>query len=300
MWYALGMPGRWASRHAKSSQFNGPASFVGHSVALRPMCGIGPILLLVCGCVPSDFGDPNQRIFDFQNSQYDRMQLRPLVAGMARLVEPTPKGLRMHLPAGPGPERVGIKPVFSIQGDFEITASFEVVRLEQPKSGSGVGPAIHLVFQSPLEPTAVLSRLQRQEGRQVFSSYYAVWDDAQKKSDRQKRLQFRAARDKLGKLRVVRTGETLEFYVVDGLSDNFELVDRVPAVPYDVREIWLVLNRHGDSAAGEVIWKDVTIRAAGFSTPQPRPRGNWLVRAVPAVVVILAATAAVWLWWRRR
>ncbi|GIW92676.1 MAG: hypothetical protein KatS3mg110_0717 [Pirellulaceae bacterium] len=147
---------RWASGHANS---------IGQSVAIGRIYAIWPMLVLVCGCVPAEFADPNQRTFDFQNSQYDRMQLRPLVAGMARLVEPNAKGLRMHLPAGPGPERVGIKPVFSIQGDFEITASFEVVRAEQPKSGSGVGPAIHLVFQSPLEPTAVLSRLQRQEGR---------------------------------------------------------------------------------------------------------------------------------------
>jgi len=237
-----------------------------------------------------------ERRFDFRNGQFDNTQLRPIGEGTARLLQPGPDGLRVSIPGGAGPDRVGFKPQWAIEGDFEITASFEVARADKPDKGYGVGPGVHLIFKSPGEDAATLSRLIRVKEGDVFGAHYATSDDPKNPKQRNRRVKLSPASERSGKLRLVRSGDTLHYFVVDGNADDFREIDQGPVVREPVGQIWIVLNRHGASTAAQVVWKDLTVRAEAFRDPKVRGRG------VPIAIVAgaLAALAGGLWYWRTR
>lgn len=241
-----------------------------------------------------------ERRFDFRKGQFDNVQLRPIGEGTARLLQPGPDGLRVRIPAGSGPDRVGFKPQWTIEGDFEITASFEVVRADKPDKGYGVGPGLHLMFKSPGEDAATLSRLVRVKEGEVFGAHYATSDDPKNPKQRNRRVKLSPASERSGKLRLVRTGDSLRYFVVDGNGDDFREIDQGPVVTGPVAQIWFVVNRHGASTGTEVVWKDVTVRAEVFRDPEVRGRGGQIAILAAVLAALLVVPAGVWYWRARK
>jgi len=234
-----------------------------------------------------------ERHFDFRGGRFDTRQLRVTPEGAAALLRVASDGLWVGIPRGAGPDEVAFQPRWAIEGDFQISASFELLRIDKPRVGYGVGPGVHLVFESGGRDAATLSRLLRVKEGDVFAAHYAV-DDPQNANKRKHRVTFAPAAARAGKLRLVRFGETLDYSVADSPEGPFRRIWRTHVVRDRVREIRFVLNRHGTTAGGEVIWKNVTIRAERICESQARGGGVAI-----AAALLVAATLAGWLWYCR-
>lgn len=254
-----------------------------------------------------------ERHFDFQGRQFDNTRLRPVVQGTVKLLQPDPKGLRVVIPAADKSDKVAVKALCVPQGDFEITASFELVRIEKPKMGFGVGPSIYIRFKSAGEDSLTLSRRARVKEGEVFTTYYAkTVRTTSEKSDksekgqtsdkkRNQHVRIAAAKQQTGRLRIVRSGAMLHYFVVDGPGEEFWEIDRVPTVTNDVEELWLTLERGGAPAAAEVIWKDMVVRAQSFRGEGGRPDSRMrMVVFLATLFLAVVGTGGALYWWYRR
>ncbi len=105
------------------------------------------------------------------------------------------------------------------------------------------------------------------------------------------------ASERSGKLRLVRSGDRLRYFVVDGNGDDFREIDQGAVVTDPVGQIWFVLNRHGAGTATEVVWKDLTVRAEAFRDPKARGRG---IQIAIAAAALAALGGGLWYWRARK
>jgi len=233
---------------------------------------------------------------DFRDGNFDNRQLRLIGAGSSGLVKPGPSGLLTSVPAGVDIKEVGFTTKCLIKGDFEITASYEILGLAPPTSGYGVGACIHLVAVSKEEHAATLSRLKRVEEGDVYAAHTAWYADGGK---REHLLRLFHTKADFGKLRLVRIGNTLEYSVADEKSEEFRQLRRVAFTDADVELVRVSVNRNGARSAASVLWKDFTIRAAEISDLPRRSSGPGLLFWG---ICVLAVTGAVLgaRYWRRR
>ncbi len=129
-----------------------------------------------------------ERRFDFRGGQFDNTELRVVGQGTAKCFQPGSEGLRISIPGGSSPGKVAFKPQSGIEGDFEITASFELVRIGKPNKGYGVGPGIYISTKSRGEDAATLSRLVRVKEGDVFGAHYATSADPKNEGKRKQHL----------------------------------------------------------------------------------------------------------------
>jgi hypothetical protein len=121
-----------------------------------------------------------------------------------------PEGLRITLPntwthkwGG-----VGFRTSFGFGGDFEVTATVEILHNETPRSGYGVGALLALSTQAS---RASLGRLVRPDGRQIIlvERNRPKWAEERVPCD-----------DAVVRLRLKRTGPTLYFLWAPGTAGN--------------------------------------------------------------------------------
>jgi len=86
--------------------------------------------------------------FDFRNSQFDNEALRLFGSGTSQFVKPTKKGLAISAPKDKQVKELGFGPKFTLRGDFEITAGFEITKFDDPDAGYGVGPSLYIATNS--------------------------------------------------------------------------------------------------------------------------------------------------------
>lgn len=275
-------------------------------VAVRAMIWCAGILALA-GPSAGDEPPMVERRFSFEGGQFDNTRLRPLGIGTVKFLQPGPKGLRIAIPQGSAPAQVAFKPTCVPQGDFEFTVSYEALRLEKPTTGYGIGPGLYITMKSPGEDAASLSRRACVKEGDVFCAHYATTpalnNEKTEKSQQKRRHHVKSApaNQQAGKLRMVRSGAALYYYVVDGPGEDFRLIDQFPSRTDDIEQILVRLDRGGASAGAEVIWKDLVIRAQSFRGEGGQTGSR--MRIVTILVVsflMLAATGGGWYWWHRR
>ena len=78
---------------------------------------------------------------DFRDGRYDYRWLHLEPNGpLASLAKPDRRGLRIAIPPKTDCRGVGAFTLFGVHGDFEVTASFEVLRADRPREGDGRRP----------------------------------------------------------------------------------------------------------------------------------------------------------------
>jgi hypothetical protein len=230
--------------------------------------------------------------FDFRGKPMpDNLTLIPF--GSESFVKSEPEGLRITLPKDRkdlGLVAVGTR--FGLQGDFEITATLEILQAEQPKEGFGVGTSLYINKVEPVAEGATLGRLVRPKGSQVI-----FWDQGlgRKKEELQFDVDFRPFAANQFRLRLQRTAAQLSYLLAKGLEgDNF---DELPAKEFggtDIKQVLVRVSTGQQPAHVDVRLVDLRIRSgAPPATPIPArsvevgSRG-WLVAALFVFVVILA------------
>ncbi|QDV16991.1 hypothetical protein Pan153_16250 [Gimesia panareensis] len=211
--------------------------------------------------------------FSFRGEQFDNDLLVPLGRGTVRLFRPRPEGLLFQLPAGHKLPALGVSPRFQIQGDFEITATYEVPAWKDPKAGYGQGPSLYLKLQDANESAVALGRLLRPGKKHVFSTMLSTTVDEKRSYD----VQLYDTRVDSGKLKLVREGGMLTFLVTEKSPDEFRELRQVELGTGDVELLRLGAQQSDPDTPVQVLWKDLTIKAAGFPNhPDTLARGEQL------------------------
>lgn len=260
-----------------------------------------PIEESVCKAAPPSW--PVYSI-DFRGISFDNNNLRLFGAGTSQFVKPTKEGLAISAPKDKQVNELGFGPKFTLRGDFEITAGFEITKLDDPDAGYGVGPSLYIATNSPAEDAATVSRLKRVKEGDVFSTHSAsnvAQPDGNPK--RQHSVKMFDTTATTGRLRLVRTGKTLRYLVSEGGPEaEFRELKQLEFTDADVTLVRVSLNRNGAATPAEMRWSDFTVTAKAF-IGKSQSRASVVASVWPWVAMacgLVLLVAVVWLWRRRQ
>jgi len=150
---------------------------------------------------------------DFRGGELDRRALMLVGGDAEKLVKAERGGLRVRIPAGlDKPAAVGITPRFYIRGDFEITATFEIIKADTPIRGYGVAAALWVETDTPTAEAVTIERgTIPREGERFTSTRISGPEKARKYDVRRARAGFPS-----GKLRMARVGTKVTTSYADG------------------------------------------------------------------------------------
>lgn len=222
-------------------------------------------------------------------------------------VKPEAKGLRITIPrtwihpwGG-----VGVRTSYGLRGDFEVTATYEILRADTPPRGYGVGVAMRLRKSDANPGLATLCRMVRANGEPIV-----LWDHTVEAPGEKPKVKERPSPcdATVGRLRLKRTGTTLHYLWAEGTAgDDFHEVQQIEFGAEEVKHVilagvtgrqpcdldarFLDFRIHGDSRASD----------APATAPETVGGKGWLAAAV-LVVLALAGFSAVlgWLYTRQR
>jgi hypothetical protein len=275
-------------------------------------CSLG-FALVGSGFAQPDGGDkeyPKEVYFDFRGTPLaPELTVKP--DGADRFVKSEPEGLRVTLPKN----RKNLAPFeliarVGVQGDFEITATIEILHAETPRDGFGVGASLFINKVDPPTEAASVGRLLRPSGEEIL-----FWDQGFGKPGEQLQFDFesRPCSDKHLRLRLKRTGSHLAYFFGAGLKgESFEALHPKNFGLNDIERVLLrvTTGRQPHSVDARLI----NLRIRSGHVPDPKdlqtvgaPAGG--VRGpgsrmalVAALLLALSITLAVvfGLWFRRR
>ncbi|MEN6495583.1 MAG: DUF1583 domain-containing protein [Thermoguttaceae bacterium] len=238
--------------------------------------------------------------FDFRNGQFDNRSLELMGVGAARMVKSTAKGVQLAIPSNAKADEVGLSPRMRIQGDFEIRASFEIVDVEAPKAGYGIGPSLYLATDTKEAMAATLSRVKRVKDGEAFVAHSAVNRDSGGTPKRQHRARKINATSKSGTLCLIRSGNRLQYLAGEGETGALRQVDSVDFTDADVRQVLVRLVRNGDRTGATIVWKTLEIRAERLVKVGEQGSRSVLAWVSGLMLLLAATTAAGWYWLRKK
>src|SRR5262249_27162658 len=148
-------------------------------------------------------------------------------------------GLRITLPPGYPGDRppTGLGTGLTVKGDFEITVHFEILKEPAPEDAGSPQTRFTLVLvpDRPEYNEATLSRRVESLGGTQFLTWLALWDPETGTS--QRRMKEFPTQARAGRLRLVRTGPELSYYVSEGPDEEFTLLEKYPLGEDDLRDV---------------------------------------------------------------
>lgn len=219
------------------------------------------LLSLVAPAMPDELGAESR--FDFRAGKIDSSKLAWTATTLDEHRKLDEQGIRLRIDRrGPPATAVGLAPKLRASGNFDVSATYEVVNLDQPEEGSGVGPSLAVYLDSAGLDTASLQRVRRTDGR----GFYAVQRGFTTNGSRQTRSQFFRTDADSGKLRIVRMGARVQFLAAEGTSDDFRELAQHEFTTADVDAILLELQT-GNATSGEADarWTSLAIRAKSIA-----------------------------------
>jgi hypothetical protein len=170
----------------------------------------------------------------------------------------TPDGLRISVPLGTKGRNIGVYTRFGVRGDFEITASYEILAVSPTKEGSGVGPELYVRSDKGWGDFVGMARYVRDDLQGgIISSVHG------RKVDGKPTYQGEdvPATNRAGKFRIVRNGPTVNFLVAEGKDERFREVHRCEFGRDDINMVRLSAIFRGSGYELDLLWHDLTIRA---------------------------------------
>ncbi len=255
---------------------------------------ITSIIIFLTILASTTYGD--ELAADFRLKEFDNESFRLIGDHAEQLITTTSKGLSVKVPSQPGKKSgaVGVAPRARIRGDFEISSSFEIVRVDKPKTGYGVGVGLILEFDSPQKDAITIERfLMPEEGEVFCSTKINVVDE--KKNYFPKRS---PATSKSGKFLVTRKGSSVSIKYADGDGD-FRLLRKEEMGTDDVTYARLAADPLYSEYGVDAIFHDFRITADELIDPA-NPKSS-KASALPIIVVstitLLLLGFALW-WWK--
>ena len=242
------------------------------------------------------FDEPFQ--YDLRRGVADQPALVPTGSGASEALRTDGQGLRITLDANrPQMDPVGVRTRFGVRGDFDITATCQVGKMDRPTKGIGAGARLYLRFDSP-DRKVSLSRVVRVKEGDSFLAYHVHTPRGGKQQDT---FRVSEAKSAGARLRLVRTGTALSFQVAEDAGDFLEL-QSVDVGRGDVLDVWLTATTGGDRCAVDVRWGELRIEAAQLPSQvglAARSRRAWWLAVLVGIGILGGSAAALSFGWGR-
>ena len=219
------------------------------------------------------------------------------------LAHEEPEGLRISLPKARSdiPGGVGIRTLFGFKGDFDVTTTFEILHADKPPGGKGVG--LCLVLWRAGGGNASLSCVLRDD--QVIS-----WEwlhDGRVDLN----LDAISSSDKVGRLRLKRTGSVLHYLWAPGAEGGaFQEINKCNFGTGGIERIRLTLVTGRKKLNADLRLLDLRVKGQTGSTaaiaaekeplPQVLKRGTLAGALLLGWLITMALALALYLFARRR
>ena len=183
------------------------------------------------------------------------------------------EGLRITLPR----DRkylapVGVRTNLPVQGNFEITATVQILEAETPTQGFGVGVTVYVQKAPPRDEGATLCRFVRAQGKQIL-----FWDRSIVRPDEETKFDGGSSPCTATefRLRLKRTGTTLRYQWAPGTTgdDAFQEIHKLDFGADDLKLVELRCTTGGQPCKLDARILDLRIRskeaADADSAPEP-------------------------------
>lgn len=174
-----------------------------------------------------------------------------------------PDGLRIKLPPGYPEQRpsIGLALVSTVQGNFEITVRFELLKEPDPEDAGNFATRVSLgvLLDTPERHEAAVSRRMIARGKTQFFTFLLMERGAIGKV--QPILHTVPTEAKTGRLRLVRNGSVISCLASEGANEDFILLKEYPFSPLDLKQVFLHTSTGGPRADLDVRVSDLRIVA---------------------------------------
>ena len=165
--------------------------------------------------------------------------------GAAKYAKLTPEGYLFSLPAGQAHDpAAGLLAQFRARGDFEITATYEIVEHDSPSMGYGSGASLCVIAAS--NDAATVARVDHPKRGQVIATDRRGAPAADGKA--RHHVKMVPATNDSGKLQLIREGGTLRYLATD-VEGELKEIRRESFVTYELTTIRLSADTGGSNGA---------------------------------------------------
>lgn len=268
---------------------------------------IAIVAAVMCGQPPMDFQH------DFRGGHPLPAVLKRIGPNAEDVVKYEVEGLRIKVPAhGKQTKGWGVTGTFALAGDFEITATYDILNAEPPLTGHGVGVAISVAPSAERMKFAKVGRFLRLNEGSVFLT--EAWS---KVPPTYYDVQRAPTLARSGQLRLERKGALLRCLASEAPGGDFQAIAERAFGAEAMGEVYFIANNNGSPSALDVRLLDLTIHATGIipahAAAQPAPdivnlppqadgSTGTLAKALLvglALTVVAGAVLTGWLYWRR-
>jgi hypothetical protein len=257
------------------------------------------LLCLWCAICAGQEATAEEFVQDFRGRPYDVRYFRSFGSNTHRAMRTDFRGLRIS-PVDPESRiPVGLVARVGVRGDFEITMTFEVLRLYKPAGGNDAGLSIYVSSASLTKEAATLGRFVRTDGEQIILCHHASTPQGEERRHQGKRVPKTAL---TGQLRLVRRGTLLSYQFAEGTASAFQELYQTEWVGEDLDTVRFAMENGNPPTVVDVLIRAVSIRADDFGPARPVPQPfRWTMRMTMGLLAILLATFSLWFWlrWRR-
>jgi len=228
-----------------------------------------------------------------------------------KIIRPENEGLRISIPESyiHPYGGIGAMTTFGVKGDFEITATYEILQADKPTTGFGVGLSLRVHKQEPSKEVANIARLVRAKGQQIVLCNRSLELPGKKPQY----PEFRTpCTDKIGRLRLKRVGTALTYSHANGaIGEKFDEIHTLEFGADQIRRVDLVgmTGRQPcnmDARFLDLRIQDESVQAldqpqTGQAKTDPEsdtvPRGWRTVAGLAVLATIFLLIAAAPAWW---
>lgn len=230
------------------------------------------------------------------------------------------EGLRWRYTGGKSPTKpVGVRWPTRIKGDFTITAEYEILNVDRPERGNGVGIEMYVVFETPGNPREAIAyaRLMDPRSGPIYAFNYMMNNEQGRRVAKDAVRKPTTTRSKQGKLRLTRDATKVMAFAAGDDGAFINILER----PSEIGDMDVLLVRisalDGGDPKAELDLRLLEVNIQGklsdptakiALTPPPAPTdvlsergsGRWLfwvlaIVAVLGVGIFVAVLGVVWL-----
>jgi hypothetical protein len=270
----------------------------------RALWAAAAVVVLASAAVAGDMNTEltidwtNKRLLKTQFGHYPPPPYRG-----GEVVEFQPAGLRMFLPGrDPDVTQTGVYSLFALAGDGEVVVSFEILEIEQPRTGYGSSVGLAFDVEGSKDTWGCIQRVVKVRAAEgsgfTTQTNNLVGPDKKPQED----YQFVKAASAKGRLGLRRVKKDLTFLAVDSPTEDLQEIKTVPFPNKTIRPFRLFVDNGGSPTKVDVRVTKVVVRTEEKTANIPKIQPSdfnwwWLVLAVP---VVLGGGALAWLWYVRR
>jgi hypothetical protein len=257
------------------------------------------VLVMLMGCGVQKPNESGRTFYqDFRDKKISDLQVRPSFPDAIHRLKSEPEGLRIVLSKGEKHKETGVSPPFDLRGDFDITATYEILHADE-----GATFEIYLSTSAPTKEALAFHRYLNGGGQGGFFITRLTTNEQGKRQNVAGVITTTPvrARERSGRLRIRRSGAEALLSAADP-DQEFQELFRVPLGVEDIVRLRVGVNprvaRFVDARLielniqGQLISNGTSLTAISYS----RGTSLWVLAGVVALGLL---GAAFWTWRRR-